>query len=125
VIVFDTSAVLAIALNERGADRVLAVIPEAILSAANLAEVLIVAHRKGLDCELVFAAITNLGVEIVSIEAAHGRIAAQLSRAYPALNLSLGDKLCLALALNRNVEVLTSDREMTKVGMGLRVELFR
>jgi PIN domain nuclease of toxin-antitoxin system len=125
VIVFDSSAVLAVALNERGADRVLAAVPEAILSAANLAEVLIVAERKGLESELVFAAVTNLGIEIVAIEAAHARIAAQLRRAYPALNLSLGDKLCLALALNRGAEVVTSDREMTKVGMGLRVELFR
>lgn len=125
MIVFDSSAVLAVALNERGADRVLAAVPEAILSAANLAEVLIVAERKGLESELVFAAVTNLGIEIVAIEAAHARIAAQLRRAYPALNLSLGDKLCLALALNRGAEVVTSDREMTKVGMGLRVELFR
>jgi ribonuclease VapC len=125
MIVLDSSAVLAVALREPGADRVVAAIPQSILSSANLAEVLIVAERKGIDSEQIFPAIVNLGLSIVPVEVPHARIAAQLWRAYPALNLSLGDRLCLALAINRGADVLTSDREMTKVGMGLSVELFR
>jgi PIN domain nuclease of toxin-antitoxin system len=125
VIVLDSSAVLALAFGERGAARILAAIPQCILSSANLAEVLIVAERKRVDSERTFAAITSLGLPVVPVEVAHARIAAQLWRAYPTANLSLGDRLCLALAINLGAEVMTSDREMTKVGMGLTVTLFR
>jgi ribonuclease VapC len=125
MIVLDASAVLAVALNERGAARILSALPHAILSTANLAEVLAVAERKGIDSEQVFADIANLGLGIIPVDAAHARISAQLWRAYPRLNLSLADRLCLALAINRGAEVLTSDREMTRVALGVRIELFR
>lgn len=125
MIVLDASAVLAVALNEKGATRVMAAITKAVLSCANLAEVLTVAERKGIDSELVYSSLMSLGVGLVSVEVPHARIAAQLWRAYPKLNLSLGDRLCLALALSEDAEILTSDREMTKVGMGTRVKLFR
>jgi PIN domain nuclease of toxin-antitoxin system len=55
----------------------------------------------------------------------HVRIAAQISRAHPRANLSLGDRLCLAPAFDAGAEVLTSDREMTTIGLGLTVSLFR
>jgi ribonuclease VapC len=125
VIVLDSSAVLAIALNEPGAANVLAALPEAVLSSANLAEVLIVAERKGKDSEQVFERLFNLGLQIAPVSATHAKVAGLLWRAQPTLNLSLGDRLCLALALEQNGKVLTSDREMTKIGLGLKVELFR
>jgi ribonuclease VapC len=125
VIVLDCSAVLAIALKEPGSARVLATVPQAILSAANLAEVLIVVERKGGDADQIGADIENLGIPIVPIEKTHAEIAAKIRRAYPTSNLSLGDCLCMALAVERNCEVLTSDREMTKVALGITVTLFR
>jgi ribonuclease VapC len=125
VIVLDSSALLAIILREPGAARVQAAIPVSILSSANLAEVLTVCERKGLNSEQIYSDITILGLPVVPLDAAHARVAAQLWRAYPRLNLSLGDRLCLALALNLGASVLTSDREMTKVGLGVSVELFR
>jgi PIN domain nuclease of toxin-antitoxin system len=64
-------------------------------------------------------------VGIVPVEVAHARISAHLWRGYPKLNLSLADRLCLALAINRGAQVLTSDREMTRIDLGVKVELFR
>lgn len=125
MIVLDSSAVLAIALKKPGAARVLAALPQGLMSAANLAEMLTVAERKGADGEGTFIDVTALGLQIVAVETRHARIAAQLWRAHPNLNLSLGDRLCIALALDIDADILTSDREMTKVGMGARVELFR
>jgi len=125
VIVLDSSAILAIALNERGAAQVQAALPQSVMSSVNLAEMLIVAERKGVDGEGTFSDCAQLGLQIVAVEVAHARIAAQIRRAHPDLNLSLGDKLCLALAIDSGAEVLTSDREMTNVGFGLRVTLFR
>lgn len=125
MIVLDSSAVLAVALKEAGTARVLAALPQALMSAANLAEMLTVAERKGADGEGTFADVTALGLQIVAVETRHARIAAQIWRAHSSLNLSLGDRLCIALALDIGADILTSDREMTKVGMGTNVELFR
>ena len=125
MIALDSSAVLAVALREPGADVVMRAIPQSVLSAANLAEVLIVAERKGGNAETAYRDILDLGLHVVSATHTQARIAAQISGAYPKLNLSLGDKLCLALALDIGAEVLTSDREMTKVGLDLTIRMFR
>jgi ribonuclease VapC len=125
MIVLGSSAMLAIILREPGAARVEAALPQATLSSVNLAEVLTVCVRNGLDGELIYNDIGSLGLTVVPVESVHSRIAAQISRAYPRLNLSLGDRICLALAMNTGATVLTSDREMTKVGLGASVDLFR
>jgi ribonuclease VapC len=125
VIVLDSSAILAIAFQEPGADKVIRAISQGILSAANLAEVLIVAERNRLDGEAIYAELLALGLRIAPVTQTHARVAGQIWRAHPKLNLSLGDRLCLALGFGLRAEVMTSDREMTKVGMGLMVSMFR
>jgi PIN domain nuclease of toxin-antitoxin system len=125
VIVLDSSALLAIALEEPGAGSVQAVAREAALSSANLAEILTVVERNGGDSEQIFLDIVALGVEIVPVSTAYARMAAQIWKKYPRLNLSLGDRLCLALAFDLHADVLTSDREMAKTDLGIHVALFR
>jgi PIN domain nuclease of toxin-antitoxin system len=125
VIVLDSSALLAVALEEPGAERVRIVLSQSCMAAANLAEVLTVGHRKGVDAEQLFAGISGFGVSFVATTVVHARVAAQIWRAHPRLNLSLGDRLCLALAIDLHAGVLTSDREMAKPSLGIGVELFR
>jgi ribonuclease VapC len=125
VIVLDSSALLAVALREAGAAAVLAEVPNAVLSTANLAEILTVVERLGFDGDEIFRLIVNLGVPLVPVAAQHARVAAKLWSAGRALNLSLGDRICLALALEQNATVLTSDREMTRLQAGVSVRLFR
>jgi ribonuclease VapC len=125
VIVLDSSAILAVAFREKGADVVTGLMPQAVLSAANLAEILTVAERNDIDGEKLYLEILGSGLRILPVTQAHARIAGQIWRAHPRSNLSLGDRLCLALAFSLSVSVLTSDREMQTVGMGLSVSLFR
>jgi len=125
VIVLDNSAILAVAFQETGADAVTGLMNQAVLSAANLAEVLTVAERNDIDGEKLHLEILSSGVRVLPVRQAHARIAGQIWRAHPRSNLSLGDRLCLALAFSLNVSVLTSDREMQTVGMGLSFSLFR
>jgi ribonuclease VapC len=125
VIVLDSSAVLAVALREPGAAAVHAELSDAVLSTANLAEVLTVAERNGFDSDEIFRLIADLGVPLVPVGTQHARIAAKLWSAGRGLNLSLGDRICLALALEQNATVLTSDREMTRLQAGISVRLFR
>lgn len=125
MIVLDSSAILAIALKEPGAERVRSAASEATLSSANLAEILTVVERNGGDSEQIFSDIVALGVDIVPVSTAHARMAAQIWKAHPRLNLSLGDRLCLALAIDLRADVLTSDREMAKTALDIEVEIFR
>jgi ribonuclease VapC len=69
VIVVDTSALMAVLLNEQQADDVLERLandPEILISAATVAEALIVARRRGVG-DAMAALISGLGATIVPV----------------------------------------------------------
>jgi PIN domain nuclease of toxin-antitoxin system len=123
--VLDSSALLAVILNERGANRVTATFPEAVISAATLTEILSKAQQRGLATEGSYRRIVNFGIDIEPVTALHARIAAEISRAPRELDLSLGDRLCIALAISLNCELLTSDDGMARFGAGIPITRFR
>src|ERR1700731_4804307 len=125
MIVLDSSALLAILLDEPHADAVRKELPRAVISTANLAEVLSAAERKGVDSEAAYSAIHAMGVGIVAVDVVQARLAGKISRAPRSLNLSLGDRLCIALAIALEYEVLTADRGMARFTAGTTVRLFR
>jgi ribonuclease VapC len=112
VIVVDTSALMAIALNEPRAEACAAVLEvesEAAISAATLAEALIVAARR--DCaEDVAAIIYLLGFEVVPVtEARARRIAAayaQWGKGAHSAGLNFGDCFAYELARERDCPLL-------------------
>ena len=112
MIVVDTSALMAIALNEPRAEACAAVLEvesEAAISAATLAEALIVAARR--DCaEDVAAIIYLLGFEVVPVtEARARRIAAayaQWGKGAHSAGLNFGDCFAYELARERDCPLL-------------------
>ena len=105
MIVIDTSALMAVLLNEPEADACLAILEledDLVISAGTMAEALIVAGRRGV-AEEMWRLIDGLGLEIASVTPAAAR---QIARAYekwgkgvhPA-GLNFGD--CFAYALAR------------------------
>lgn len=105
MIVVDTSALMAIVLDESAADecaRVLAT-ERALISATTLAEALIVAERRGLRSEMD-ELVEGLGLEVVSATARTARHVADIyarwgKGAHPA-SLNFGD--CFAYDLARS-----------------------
>jgi ribonuclease VapC len=83
VIAVDTSALMAIVLDEPGADACIAALEaedEILISAGTLAEALIVSARRNVDAE-VGSIIDQLGFQIVAVTpAAARRIAAAYQR---------------------------------------------
>ncbi|HWA90141.1 MAG TPA: type II toxin-antitoxin system VapC family toxin [Rhizomicrobium sp.] len=124
MIVLDSSAFLAVILEERGADRVEAALPGAVMSAATLAEVLSKAQQRGLSTDGSYKRVVNFGIRVMPVNTLHARIAAEISRAPRELDLSLGDRLCLALAIVLECGLVTSDRGMAGF-VGIPVTLFR
>jgi ribonuclease VapC len=125
VIVLDSSAILAVLLAEPGAQNVVACFPEGLLSTASLAEILSKVEHKGIDSEEVYDRIVAFGLRIVAVEAAHARIAAKIALAPREFDLSLGDRLCIALAFALNCALLTSDRGMLRLTAGISIRSFR
>lgn len=125
VYVLDSSALLAFLLEEPGSDRVEAVLDRSRISSVNFVEVVSRLQDRGDDMKLALADLEELGVPVVNFDRAQAEIAGLLRAATRAAGLSLGDRACLALAHHLGASVLTSDREMARVDVGVSVERLR
>ena len=126
MIVLDSAAVLAVILDEPGAGRVRSAFPQGVISAATLAEVLTKVVRKGLDLQGGVERIDGFGLQVHPVEDVHAVLAADIySKAPRELDLSLGDRLCIALAMTLRCELLTSDGGMLRYDAGVPITNFR
>lgn len=124
--VLDASAILCLFFREPGADRVEALLPGAFVSAANWAEVVAKLVELGADAEALIADMAELDVEIVPLDQAQAETSGRLRGATQSAGLSLGDRCCLALALQLEAAAVTTDRAWTRwTGPSPRIELVR
>lgn len=124
-VVLDASAVLALVHGEPGAERVLAVLDRAAISAANLAEVVSRLAERGSPAADIRRQLAHLPFHVVPVDEELGYAAGFLRPSTRRLGLSLGDRLCLALALRLGATALTADRAWTRLAMDARIELLR
>lgn len=108
-VVLDASAVLALMDAEPGEDAVAAVLPGALLSAVNLAEVVSKLAERGMPAARAHADALALGIEVVALDGDLALDAGALRPLTRAACLSLGDRCCLALARSRHAAVLTTE----------------
>ena len=125
MVVLDASALLALLYRESGAERVVAALDRSAISTVNMAEVLGRLARDGRDVAEALERVRELPIAIVPFSTEHAALAARLLPATREHGLSLGDRACLALALERDAVALTSDTAWTRAAHGARVELFR
>ena len=126
--VLDASAVLAALLREPGREVVAeALASGSIMCTYNLAEVATRYAQRGAS-ELELHGLTSIaGVELIAGDAALAVEAALIFRQLPRSGLSLGDRLCLALARREGLPVLTGDRAWSRHAedLGVQVALIR
>lgn len=125
MIVLDASALLAYVFQEPGADRVKSALASAMIGAANFTEVLSRVAHKGGDVDAAIAGVDALGIPVVPVERTHAIMAAHLYPLTRAAGLSLGDRLCLALAIEQQIPVMTAERIWNTVPHGANVVLIR
>lgn len=123
--VVDASAILALAFNEPGASRVAAVLPEATVSSVNLSEAAAKLIEKGAAPEAARLVLGAMRLDIVPLDWNLGWEAALLRQSTKAMGLSLGDRVCLALAVRRNCVALTADRIWLGMASGPKIEVIR
>ena len=122
---FDASAILALALGERGSDMVRGARPDAVVSAVNHLEVVSKLLRVGLDEAEVHSFLDEAFPRVVPLGRAQADGAARLHAGSRELGLSYADCACLAFAAERGLPVLTGDRKWTRIDVPVEVRLFR
>lgn len=123
--VLDASALLACLQREPGAGSVRAVLGSARMSAVNWAEVVRKAAASECEAAELRVALESLGLVLEPFSATQADIAGLLRGPTTELGLSLGDRACLALAIDKGETVLTSDRIRERLRLGLGIEVIR
>ena len=123
--VLDASALLAYLQREPGAGSVKAVLGGALMSTVNWTEVVQKAADSEGDATELRAALESLGLVLEPFSAAQAGIAGSLREPTRELGLSLGDRACLALAIEKGETILTADRVWRRLSLGVGIEVIR
>ena len=120
MIAVDTSALIAVLLGEAGADACAAALraePALLISAATVAEALIVAERRGVGEEMR-RLIGTLGFQIADVTAERARRVAQAysrwGKGARSAGLNFGDCFAYALAKEKACPLLYIGRDFAK-----------
>jgi ribonuclease VapC len=123
--VLDASAVLADLRDEPGAEVVRATLQGSVISSVNLAEVitkLIEYGASGAEAQ----ALAEAGVyRVVDVDGHRAALAGALHEKTRRTGVSLGDRFCLALALETGAPAITADRRWATLDLGVEIVLIR
>jgi ribonuclease VapC len=123
VIILDSSAVLALLKNEKGADQVEAELGNAAISTANVAEVYGCASTFSISLNAIDLLIASHGLQVIPLSLEHAKCAGAMIEITSFAGLSLGDRCCLALATDMMHPVMTADRAWSKIADLLNLEI--
>jgi PIN domain nuclease of toxin-antitoxin system len=108
--ILDASAVLAVLQNERGMERVTPILDGSAIGQVNATEVLTTLVNKGAPISEAILALASLDLPVVEFDKSQSEMTSHLRFITKHLGLSLGDRACLALAIQENATAVTADR---------------
>ena len=123
--VLDASALLAYLQREPGADSVRAVLGGALMSTVNWTEVIQKAAGSQSEAAALRGDLESLGLALEPFSASQAGIAGSLREPTMEFGLSLGDRACLALAIEKGETILTADRIWAQLRLGIGIEVIR
>jgi ribonuclease VapC len=106
----DASALICLINQEKGFERVGELLPKAIISAVNLAEVIAKLQERGGTDNMIDETIADFNVPVIDFDSLLAIRSGKLRNATRSQGLSLGDRACLALALERDATAVTTDK---------------
>ena len=126
-IVLDASALLALLLDEPGADRAEAALDRAMISDVNMAEIVNHYAKIGASLADIRALLSPLPIRNISVDLGLSYEAGMLRPVTIQRGLSLGDRYCLALAKREGAVALTAERRWPDVAdaAGVVVDVIR
>lgn len=123
--ILDASALLALLAGEPGGETVEPLLDGAVISTVNWSEVLARYSALGLEIAGRDTEIESLGVTLAPFTSRQAEVAAGLWALTREAGLSLGDRACLALALDLGGRAITADRSWRQLDLGLEIVLIR
>jgi ribonuclease VapC len=124
-VVLDASAVIALLRSEPGCEIVRSAVSDAIITAVNYSEVLKKSIERGGTGEAAASFVRGLSIAIIPFDEMLAAVSADLYPQTKEHGLSLADRACLALGIQRNCKVLTSERRMALPSLSIKVKLIR
>jgi ribonuclease VapC len=125
-VVLDASALMTLLNQEPGAERLSPdILARSLASTVNLAEVQSRLVARGVPPDNAWVATLSAVNEAVMFSSEHAKRAGSLIAETRALGLSLGDRACLALALELKAPVYTADRSWRNLKLGIRIHMIR
>ena len=124
-VVLDASALLALINAEKGAQLVQDLLPQSVISAVNLAEVVTRLSAVGMPENAIRESLILLGLETIPFDEEQAFEAGLLYAQTAPLGLSLGDRACLALAKRTSVAAITADRAWDNLDLEVEIKLIR
>ena len=125
-VVLDSSAILAVIQREPGWEKLPnALLEIAAVSTVNLAEVHSKLVSHGWRAADAWEDSTAVVREVFAFSAEHAKITGNLISQTRSSGLSLGDRACLALALELNTPVYTADRSWKGLKLGIPIHVIR
>lgn len=127
-ILLDSSALLALCLDEPGADAVAQAIGRSAdvgMTTTNIAECTSKLLRLGWEPEAIEQFLEELEILVIREDLALGILAGELHARSRHLGISTGDAVCLAAALRDERPVLTADRAWAALELDISVVVVR
>ena len=124
-VVLDASALLAFLHEEPGGERVSPLLEGASVSAVNWSEVLQKSLQRDVDIDGMQREFVEVGVTFEPFTPEQAEAAARLFTRTRNHGLSLADRACLALALDKGLPVMTADRAWGGLGLDIKIEVIR
>lgn len=126
MMVLDASAMLAYLFRETGYDIVSQVIENSCISTVNFSEVVTRLIRDGINAERFAEECQKTSIEIIPFNQKQALLAARLVCQTKDYGLSLEDRCCLALAMEKEMDVITADPAWLRLsGFPGRIVLIR
>lgn len=115
--VLDASAILALMLSEPGKERVEEILDDSVVARINATEVLTKLVERGTTLREAIDNFNDLGLFVTEFDEEQSQTVATLRPVTKHLGLSLGDRACLALAMQENATAVTADRNWSTLSV--------
>ena len=123
--VMDASALLALLSAEKGAEIVQGLLPDAIISVVNLAEVVGRLSMAGMPDKDIHDTLALLGLDVIPFDEEQAYQTGMLISSGREYGLSLGDRACLALARSVTAIAVSADRAWAALDVGINIKTIR
>lgn len=125
-LIVDSSALMAVILEERGAEIVLPQLRGAMLSSVNFSETASrLAEKKNTTAAEVVTLLRRFDLEICPFDSDLALIAAEFRPLTRHIGASFADRACLALGSAKRAPILTADSKWAELEIDLDIRLIR